>query len=284
VTATKDDLTVLSRIRWRIFYKDEEGAVVEKSRYRLSKPDITPDPEEEEADKDEEEYSFQPVFDIITHVTVRDVVATESVSTEAAAADAGKGDDTGGTDQPSKNFKIRSVDTSHMVIRSKPLIEAIKAVVTYYPDQELGGSTITVDEPYYMLLHYQKELGDYLKHDGKSPDETSARPENANEDSAKSADAQGYHDFKVLQAYLDAGWKKKIDREVTRYKDSSAKATFDMLWKLFRPGTRVFTKDRLDDSDEQFAGYIVRSLGLSGMNGHDPTLSVNLWYLDNTGK
>jgi len=45
----------LNRIKWRIFYKDKEGTLVGKSRYRLSKPDIAPDPEED-VDKDEEGY------------------------------------------------------------------------------------------------------------------------------------------------------------------------------------------------------------------------------------
>jgi hypothetical protein len=78
-------------------------------------------------------------------------------------------------------------------------------------------------------------------------------------------------------------WKKKIDREVLRYKESPAKATFDMLWKLFRPGTRVFTKDRLDEQEQQLAGYIVQSVSLEGQNGPDPYVYVTLWYLENTG-
>ncbi|KAJ4293629.1 hypothetical protein N0V90_008913 [Kalmusia sp. IMI 367209] len=279
----QDGLAELKRIRYRIFYKDEEGAIVEKSQYRTSKPDITPDPEEE-ADKDEEEYSIQPVFDIITHATVRDVVATEPVSTEAAAAGAAeKGEIAEGTDKPGKTFKIRSIDTSQMVIRSKPLIEAIQAVVTYYPYQELGGNTITVEEPYYMLLHYQREIGDHLKkEDGKS-DQATPGIENASGYPAKGADTQGYHDFKVLQAYLDAVWKKKIDREISRYRETPAKATFDMLWRLFRPGSRVFTKDIFDDTEEKLAGYIVRSLALDGPNSPAPRLVIKLWYLDSTG-
>lgn len=122
----------LNRIKWRIFYKDKEGTLVGKSRYRLSKPDIALDPED--VDKDEEGYLIQPVFNSITHVTVRDVVAMETVSTEeAAAGTAEKGNLTEGTDYPSKAFKIQYVDASQMVIRSKPLLEAIQAVVTYHP-------------------------------------------------------------------------------------------------------------------------------------------------------
>ncbi|KAF2276670.1 P-loop containing nucleoside triphosphate hydrolase protein [Westerdykella ornata] len=281
----RDGLAGPKRIRYRIYYKDEQGAIVEKSQYRTSKPDITPDPEEE-ADKDEDEYTIQPeaVFDIITHVTIRDVVATESVSTEAAAAGAaGEGALAEGTEKPRKTFKIRSIDTSQMVIRSKPLIEAIRAVVTYYPGQELGGNTITVEEPYYMLLHHQNDLREYFRKESENSDNASAGPDNTNGEPAKGADTQGYHDFKVLQAYLDAVWKKKIDREILRYKESPPKATFDMLWRLFKPGSRVFAKDDFRDSEEKLAGFIVRSLTLDGLNSPAPRLHIRLWYLDNIG-
>lgn len=280
---------IIKGVRYRVLYKDESGSVLVTSPFQRTKPNLKPDPEDDQKN-DDDETSEDSVFDIITHVTIRDVVATESVrTTDAAVQAAGNATDEDGANDKdklsNKTFKIQSVDTSQMIIRSKPLIEAIQAVVRYYPGQELAGETITIDEPCYLLLQYQSEITAVIENKTleypKSPKTPSVTADQGIQTKAKN---KGIHDLKVLQAYLDITWKKKIEKEAARYQNPTPRATFDMLWKLFRPGTTVFADDKYLVDGPDPAGYIVRKLSLTDPNTSSARLVIDLWYLDNDGE
>ncbi|KAL3481764.1 hypothetical protein BJX99DRAFT_253289 [Aspergillus californicus] len=248
------------KIRWQVHYEDEEGKLLEKSAYTPRNPELKPEPETEE----DVEALKPSVFDIVIHVTIRDLVETKVITTTADAAEAGKeghgaeeGED-GGVTMKKGSYKIQSVNFEEMVIRSPHLVNAIKSVVKYYPKQETAGDTITVSDPYFFLLHHDRELANYFERLGDG---------NENEDEEQTAQEH----FKILQAFLDARWKRKIEKETARHEQTPPVATFEMLWMLFRPGTRVFASDLL-------AGYVVRSLKM------DPEgLNVDLWYLEFDG-
>lgn len=168
--------------------------MIDKSPYQLTKPAIKADPEE-----DWEKGHLEPVFDIITNVKVRDVVATGSAHTATTAMPAnedvkhleGYEANSSGSTAMRKTYKIQSVDDSRMVINSKPLIEAIRATVSYYPTQLLDGDIICVPEPYHMLVQYQEELHRFFNQHATSLD--------MSEDKFKGAE-----DLKVHQTFLNA--------------------------------------------------------------------------------
>ena len=276
-------------VRYRVLYKDESGSVLETSPFQRTKPNLKPDPEDGQK-SDDDETTEDSVFDIINHVTIRDVVATESIKTTDAAVQAAgnaeDGDEANDEDKLfNKTFKIQSVDTSQMIIRSRQLIEAIRTVVKYYPGQELAGDTITIDEPCYMLLQYQSEIAAAIENQVSEPLKSPTIPSVASDGGSHTkVNEKGVHDLKVLQAYLEFPWKKRIEREVARYQKPTPRATFDMLWKLFRPGTRVFAKDKYHLDSPDLAGYIVRKLSLTDPNTPDARLVIDLWYLDNDGE
>ncbi|KAF6232587.1 hypothetical protein HO173_009255 [Letharia columbiana] len=61
-------------------------------------------------------------------------------------------------------------------------------------------------------------------------------------------------DIKVLLAFLDAKYTNNIEDEETRHKKSPPTATFEMLWMLLNPATRVYT-----DVDGEPAAFVIRS-------------------------
>ncbi|KAI9369381.1 hypothetical protein BJX61DRAFT_519875 [Aspergillus egyptiacus] len=260
------------KIRYRVHYEDTDGNLLEKSPYTPRNPELKAEPEEEEDCE-----SLKPsVFDIVIHVTIRDIIETKSITTKAAATEAGhdhNGENTtdvGVTEAGKSVYKIKSVNFEEMVIRSPYLVKAIQDVVTYYPNQETAGETITVSEPYFFLLHHQTELEEYFER----TDPAGKKDGEATEGLEGNEDSTGQEHFKMLQAFLDARWKRKIQKETERHLQTPPLATFEMLWMLFKPGTRVFASDPWDE----LSGYVVRSISRNG-----DFLTINLWYLEFTG-
>ena len=275
-------------IRWRVHYEDESGSLVEKGPYTSSLPDVKADPDE--PDKDEADKT-PSVFDIVIHVTIGDIVATEEIKTTEAATEAGKEDrgdevtaNAGETTKNNKQFRIRSVDSSEMVVRSPSLVKAIQTVITYCPGQDIAGETITFAEPYLPLLHHQNALEQYFQNleENEAPDSAITSTVNGVPNGVpkgKISVSTARNDWSILRAFLDAKWKKKIDKEEARHQQSPPVATFEMLWMLFKPGTRVF-----HNKDEEISGCIVRSIKLLDPLKEEKRWQVCLWSLGFNGK
>lgn len=236
------------------------------------------------------------VLDIIVHVTIKDIIETDSIKTEAEAEKAGADPtkvEIGAEDVNGKHkvhpYKIKRINSSVMVIRSKALIKALQAVVKYYPKQAVTGDEITVDEPYYFVLHHMKALEQYV--DETDPVTLDTSSEMAGTSQGKTPDlAEGQdtnpptndlrRDFRVLKSFIDAKWEKKIERELERYKQNPPMATYEMLWMLFKPGTRVFAHhgDPLREG-----GWIVRSMKVGALGGAN-YYKMSLWAFDFNGK
>ncbi len=80
--------------------------------------------------------------------------------------------------------------------------------------------------------------------------------------------------IKVLLAFLDAKYAKKIEDEEARHRKSPPTATFEMLWMLLKPGTRVYTY-----IDGELAAFVIRSAG-TDQKSNPGWYNVELWYLD----
>lgn len=81
-------------------------------------------------------------------------------------------------------------------------------------------------------------------------------------------------EIKVLLAFLDAKYTNNIEDEETRHKKSPPTATFEMLWMLLNPATRVYT-----DIDGEPAAFVIRS-ATTNKASNSSWYRVEPWYLD----
>lgn len=158
-------------------------------------------------------------------------------------------------------FDERSMEEKELIIHSEPIIKALRAIVDYYPGQSLLGDTISIKEPFSILVHYRDELQAYRE---------------------SCADAETYHHIGVLQKYLEDSLGEKILAEAQRYKKPTPVATFEMLWMLFKPGMDVYAQ-----IDDQRGGFVLQSCQPVSDNakaGRPMPLKVLMWYLDFDGR
>ena len=67
---------------------------------------------------------------------------------------------------------IHSMGEKYIQINSAAVVNALRAVVEYCPGQNLIGDSITISEPYTILVHHEKELAAYRENfaPGKNED------------------------------------------------------------------------------------------------------------------
>jgi hypothetical protein len=153
-----------------------------------------------------------------------------------------------------------------MNIHSAHLINALKAVVAYYPKFSLEGKIVEVDSPYQVLYHHRRELAHYKDHQPwtHSPEYAAI--------TAKHID--------ILLNFLDDNLGEEIRREEERHKLETPRATFDLFWLLLKPG-EVFYAKRHDI----WAPYVVSSVntGKNVNNSSRDSYKVNCWMLESNG-
>lgn len=273
-TATPRDEGNSKAIRYKIQYMNDAGEPIqEEEQYK-------PWPKLMSADDEEKTGS---VLDIITYVTIREITVSTFVNSEDGAKAAGsdskeftKEDSTKETDMMSaksnnlknKNLEIKSVGETKMEIRSSALMKALRVLVDYYPSQQLTGNTIMVPEPYHFLLHHREGLLQAL-----NPQAEKCKNEYIRETPDKKT---GDH-IQILLAFLDSKYAKRIEEEEARHKKNPPTVTFEMLWMLLKPGTRVF-----HDVDGQLAAFVVKSVQ-PNKPSNPSSYDVELWSLDFDG-
>lgn len=166
----------------------------------------------------------------------------------------------------SENLEISSIGETEMQIRSSALIKALRALVDYYPSQQLTGRIVTVPEPYHLLLHHhRKELIQALQ-----PETTNLRGSLIHERPDQKT--------VVFLAFLNSKYAKKIEEEERRHMNSPPTATFEMLWMLLKPGTKVYY-----EVEWELAAFVVKEVKPNRPSNPND-YSVELWSLDFDGK
>ncbi|KAF4974139.1 hypothetical protein FZEAL_8904 [Fusarium zealandicum] len=152
-----------------------------------------------------------------------------------------------------------------MTIHSEHLINALRAVVAYYPYINLEGKSITINSPYRVLYHHRQELADYRESQPAAHDAEYAAT------TAKHID--------VLLKFLDDNLGDKIRREEERHQLKTPRATFDLFWLLLKPGEVIYAK-RYDI----WTPYVISSVNIS-QNVYTPydAYKVNCWMLESNG-
>ena len=267
-------------IKYKILYRNDGGETIKEEEQYKPWPKLVVGPEREHTGS---------VLDIVTYVTIREVTLKTAVENEAGAKTAGEngGEPTDDAtakqeagaacgitpakskDLKSPNLEIASVGMTEMQIRSTALIKALQDLVEYYPSQPLTGNTVTVEEPYHFLLHHRNQLAELLHHKTQDLEDGLIHP---------IPDQTTVEHIKVLLAFLDSKYLKRIEEEELRYEKNPPTATFEMLWMLFKPGTRVFYK-----VDDELAAFVVNSMVPNRANNPN-SYSVWLWSLDFDGE
>jgi hypothetical protein len=126
------------------------------------------------------------------------------------------------------DLKVTEIVETRVEIHSQPLLEAIRQVVDYYPNQNMSGDIVIIHEPYWILIHHEKELRALLK--------TLSSP-------TKSGSVPGEEKAEHLKLLLDFV-QPQIDRIVPgiekRLQNKVPTITFDSIWYLLKPGTMAY--------------------------------------------
>ena len=81
-----------------------------------------------------------------------------------------------------------------------------------------------------------------------------------------------------MLAFLDEKYLRRIEEEESRHKKSPPTATFEMMWMLWKPGTRVY-----NDVDGELAAFVVKSAE-TDKTSNPSYYAVVLWSLDFNGE
>ncbi|KAI0428899.1 P-loop containing nucleoside triphosphate hydrolase protein [Xylaria sp. FL1042] len=117
---------------------------------------------------------------------------------------------------------------SIMTIRSRHLINALAAVVGYYPGTSFTGDEVKIEAPYAVLVHHRTALLRYK----------SSQPETHDEEYASTTSKH----IDILVGFLEQKYGQQIREEGYRHSRKIPTATYDWLWLLFRPGEVVYAR------------------------------------------
>ncbi|VUC31567.1 unnamed protein product [Clonostachys rosea] len=194
---------------------------------------------------------------------------------------------------------VDSVISEVIIIWSPQLLKTIKDTV-YWPTSAFydGQKNLTINSPYHSIGVYRDELGGLLDLKKQELDDvnraktssfdidmkdTENEPSTSNPYLPDSDLETTVSHLEQLLHEVDKVQNAAVEAEYERY--SSGMATFDMLWKLFKPGTVVYA-----DADGVILAGRVKllvwghgSIEMSGPDDPYQTVEVIMWYLDHDG-
>ena len=139
-----------------------------------------------------------------------------------------------------------------------------------YPEQDFSRGSISIPEPFALLIHHQSELASFR--------ETFAPGKVRSETERCEREENSYEHLGVLQNYLEQRLGGSIRTESLRHEKGFA--TFDMLWMLLKPGTTVYSDTYADGN---YNAYVVRSVTDGAAKSSTSPLVIRMWYLDFDG-
>ena len=164
---------------------------------------------------------------------------------------------------------IGSAPTRILRIYSPAVINALRSVVEYYPDQDLSGTIIKINWPYPILVHHYTELRDFkTRCDNEDSINLCVREKNASE-----------HIALVLR-FLDDNIMERVRAEEERNKRGYC--TFEDMWVSHKPGRTVAIMDR--SQKNQWASYVIYSMSGGILNNPPEIWTILAWRLAFDGK
>ncbi|KAK8054425.1 hypothetical protein PG996_013726 [Apiospora saccharicola] len=150
-------------------------------------------------------------------------------------------------------------------ILSRRIIDVLKKLSPYYPGLLLAGDNVLLKEPYAFAFHNMEKINEYQQdHPGIST---------CNEETRRQ--------LKVLCDAVELQHGMSVKQEMARYAALIPKATFKMLWLLFKPGETVYTHVNGEwqacvVKEVEFEHHTVCKLSSS--------YTLDLWHLDFNGR
>lgn len=200
----------------------------------------------------------EPIFEHVTTCKARR--STDKASATSKTEEEG---------EPDLSEALGPTRSYSIVIHSEAIINALRAVVSYYPSQDLSGDSVRIDWPYRVLVHHYDELvGFKTEVSLKSPEDLCVRERDAVEH------------LDVLLQFLDDSVMVDIRVEAERFKKGFV--TYENLWYHYRPGCAVLSQ-YLEDEESQWRSYVVRSVEGGPTSEHSWSWQVVGWTLDFDG-
>lgn len=186
-----------------------------------------------------------------------------------------------------------SVRSTSLVLRSAALIKALSRVVSYYPSVNLNGETVTLEEPFTLIAHHDKELQDYMATyegprtvvEGVSEDRQPADASiNQTVKAPEICDTETHHHLTLLLDFIQSSiYKDGVKEEEDRHARNAC--TFRMLWLLFKPGSTVY----YESGGGRLSAYVVQSFEVDNRVLSSSTRKLRpyilkIWNLDYDGR
>jgi flagellar biosynthesis GTPase FlhF len=173
-------------------------------------------------------------------------------------------------DEKLKDFDIspESTTTWSLKILSEYLMNALRAVVEYYPGLQLLSHDVEFEEPYRELIHHMDQLEHYK--------------DNQDEDHPPEYQTVCKGHIDELLKYLRHKFGEKLKDEYARHQRVPPVCTFPYLWLIFKPGEEVYWN--WGSSQAFVSSFIVDQVsgGISG-DSRPSSLRIHNWGLDYYG-
>lgn len=188
----------------------------------------------------------------------------------------------------SSHQSVISVTHESMTIYSPRLLKVIPELVGYYPGQKLDGLQLNEGTRRMVVNRPFRMLGGALEGLAALEKEYITKTEGIAGRRLKEDDEQEYHNLKEIAEHIGLLLRElnkvlKMPLEDERRHHAANKATFDMLWLLYRPGTEVYTRVH----DQWTCCRVYSPLWETIRQGEDSVSLVvcklRMWYLDFDG-
>ncbi|KAI3340593.1 P-loop containing nucleoside triphosphate hydrolase protein [Ustulina deusta] len=166
------------------------------------------------------------------------------------------------------NMQIARSETTVMVIRSRHLINALAAVVGYYPGTSFTGDEVKIGAPYSVLVHNRAALLRYK----------TSQPEAHDEEYASTTSKH----IDILIGFLEQTYGQQIHEEGYRHSRKVPTVTYEWLWLLLRPGEVIYTRH-----DSTWAPFVISRVSKKITTNADGmcSYSIDCWnYMYADGK
>ncbi|KAI0457342.1 P-loop containing nucleoside triphosphate hydrolase protein [Xylaria acuta] len=199
---------------------------------RRSPKPIDPDVEDP-LDERPQKGKKQPVLEIVTVVSTTHVNNQPSYGPRIRVKHAGRRPGYGYIPSPQdsddeSDTQITKSESTTMVIHSRHLINALAAVVSYYPGRSFTGDEVKIEAPYSVLVHHRAALARYK----------TSQPDTHNQEYAATTSKH----IDVLLEFLEQTYGQQIRDEDERNNRKTPTATYDWLWLVLQPGEVIYTK------------------------------------------
>ncbi|KAI0152742.1 P-loop containing nucleoside triphosphate hydrolase protein [Xylariaceae sp. FL1272] len=153
--------------------------------------------------------------------------------------------------------------TINMNIHSQYLIDALQAVISYYPRVNLQECPVSIPAPYRLLYLHREELVRY-----RDAQPACHTPE--------VAEITARH-INVLLEFLEDNIGDSLKKEEALHKLEHPSATFDLFWLLLKPGQVLYAKRY-----GLWTPFVISSIKAGSSTAFDH-YKVNCWYLETNG-